>query len=259
MAEDRALRVGGRARRVNHGRVVVPVDLLHRVLPGDAVGGIEIGAGHDVIEGQRPGRQLAARLDADDVLEGRAFGPDRLDLVSLLGVLDEDHLRTDVVDDECRLARLRLRVDRAGHRAERERGKVGDRPLGPGPGDDRDAVAVSDAEISQPERDGGDPVPQLPVRPARPRRRVVALGAIGLSQLPAHRLASGVALDGPMDEVDDVPRLLLGPDRQRLDLGRLHQPAAGAGRHRSLLRPSWRTLSSSPCATMSRWIWFVPS
>ena len=148
VAEDRALRIGCRTRRMDHGRVVVAVDLLHRVLPGDAVGGVEVGAGHDVVEGQRPGRQLAARLDADDVLEGRAFGPDRLDLVRLLGVLDEDHLRADVVDDKGRLACLRLRVDRAGHRAEGQRGKVGDRPLGPGPGDDRDAVAIRDAEVS---------------------------------------------------------------------------------------------------------------
>ncbi len=173
VAQHRALRVPGGARGVDHGRQVVAIDRSDAVAPRDPVGGLHLGTRDDVLERERAIRELAGRLERDDVLEGRAFGADARDLVRLLRVLDEDGLRLHVVDDERRLARLGLGIDRAGDGPERQRREIGDRPLRARAGDDADGVAVADAEVLQAQRQVRDPVPHLAVGAARPAPRVV--------------------------------------------------------------------------------------
>ncbi len=195
--------------------------------------GIGVCPGDHVLQGEGAVRELARRIERDHVLEGRAFRSNGGDLGRLLRVLDEDRLRADVVDDEGGLARLRLRVDRAGDRAERERREVGDRPLRTRARDDRDPVAVDDAEVLEAERQLGDPVPHLAVRAAGPSARAALLRALRLGHLPAHRLAARVPLRGPRDQRDDVRHAVRWINRERLDPGGAHQAARGR-RHRSL-------------------------
>ena len=261
VAEHRALRVRRGPRGVDDGRQVVAVDRLpsscHRRRSC-----VQVGAGHDVVEGER----AAGSLPLGSMLTTCSSVGHSARIASIFAACCAFSTTTSfaptllIMNAACPPPT----ADRsAGHRPERQRREIATVHSGRVRPRIADAVAVGDAEVLEPERHRGDPVPHLAVRPARPAA-LSSPSARRPSALPAHRLAIGVALDRPVDEVDHVPRLLLGPDRERLDLGRLHQPSAGAGRHRSSFPPrarqaSWRTVSRSPCATMSRWIWFVPS
>jgi hypothetical protein len=232
-------------------------DRLPALAPQPPVRGVVVGARDDVVVGQRPLGELAGRVHRDDVLERRDLGSDRLDLRGLLRVLDEDHLRLDVVEDERRLVRLRLGVDRGGDRAGGQGGEVADRPLATGPAHDRGGITLTQAQVTQAERELGDPVPHLPVGARLPAAVGRSLAA-GLRPLPADRLLVRVALDGPVDQVEEVLRLALGRNDERF-AARVHRLRGAPGRWSSVapspaVHPSRRIASSSPCATMSRWI-----
>jgi hypothetical protein len=232
--EHRALRVRGGSRGMDHGDQLIAGDRLPALPPQPPLGRVVGGARHHIVEGEGALGELPVRVHGDDVLQRRDLRSDALDLRGLLRVLDDDQLRADVVEDERGLARLRLRVDGCRHGARRQGREVADDPLGPRSADDAGRVAGAEPQVAHAERQLRDPVPRLAVRAAHPTALVpLAFAALRLRRLPADRLAIREALDRAVDQVEQVVRLALRRNVQRLSLGK-HRPGRRwlGGRHR---------------------------
>ncbi len=136
-------------------------------------------------------RVLAGARHPHDVLEQRQLVADLADLLQLLVVLDHDDLGVGVLQHVLALLGRVGLVDRDDDGAGRERCEVEVGPLRAGVGEDRDLVALGDAEVDQAERERAhglqhlveaavDPVLALlethrggaPVEPGRERQQV---------------------------------------------------------------------------------------
>jgi hypothetical protein len=127
------------------------------------------------------------------VLELRAVGANRADLRKLLRVLDEHRSRVGVGEDVLAfLGRVRL-VDRDEHAARAQDAEARVRPLGTGVREDRDLLALLDAEVDEPERDLLD------------RRSELGVGGVDplVAHLVALRGAVGVFLRRQRQQVGD--------------------------------------------------------
>ena len=108
-------------------------------------------------------RVVARAVDPDHVLELRQLVADGAELLHLLFVLDDHSHGVGVLEDVLALlGRVRL-VDRHHRRSRAERGEVEVGPLGPRVGEDRDLVALGDAEVDQPEREALDDLADLAI------------------------------------------------------------------------------------------------
>ena len=83
------------------------------------------------------------------------------DPLPLGGVLAHEHPRRGMGEHVCAVGRCRRRVDRDDDGADRDEREVGERPLEPGPAEDRHAVARPDAERQEPRGELLDPPPRL--------------------------------------------------------------------------------------------------
>ena len=101
-------------------------------------------------------RVLAGAGHPHDVLQQRQLVADLADLLHLLVVLDDDDLGVGVLQHVLALLGRVGLVDRHDGGADRERGEVEVGPLGAGVGEDRDLVALGDAEVDQAERERAD-------------------------------------------------------------------------------------------------------
>ena len=165
VADDAALRRPGRARGVDEGADVLRGDRLPARLP---LGGVAAGAaGGEVVERDRV---LAGAGHPHHVLEQRQLVADRADLLQLLVVLDDDDLGVGVLEHVLALLGRVGLVDRDDGGAGRERGEVEVGPLGAGVGEDRDLVALGDAEVDQAEGERADDLADLGEAAARPTR-----------------------------------------------------------------------------------------
>ena len=127
------------------------VDRAPALLP---VGGVAAGAaGGEVLERDRV---LAGAGHPDHLLELRQLVADLADLLQLLVVLDDDDLGVGVLEHVLALLGGVGLVDRDDDGADRERGEVEVGPLGAGVAEDRDLVALLDAEVDQAERERPD-------------------------------------------------------------------------------------------------------
>ena len=121
-------------------------DRLPAPLP---LGGVAAGAaGGEVVEGDRV---VAGAGHPHHVLEQRQLVAHGADLLQLLVVLDDDDLGVGVLEHVLALLGRVGLVDRHDGGADRERGEVEVGPLGAGVGEDRDLVALGDAEVDQAE------------------------------------------------------------------------------------------------------------
>ena len=188
------------------------------------LGGVAAGAaGGQLLERDRV---LAGAGHPDHVLEQRQLVADRADLLQLLVVLDDDDLGVGVLEHVLALLGGVGLVDRDDDGADRERREVEVGPLGAGVGEDRDLVALGDAEVDQAERASGpspapreaavDPLPPSLKRIAgacrrarRPRQQVREGGRFGS---PPHRGESSSARAG-------ASSARLAPDRQAAQRG----------------------------------------
>jgi hypothetical protein len=190
VGEDHALRRARRAGRVDEDAGVVGGDggaaLVELGLVVAAAALAQVGERHRVV-----GR-LA--VDHDHVLEVREPVADLADLRELLLVLDEHRARLGVIEDVVALLGGVRLVDRDGRAAGGQDAEVRERPLGAGVREDRDALAVLEAEVDQPAAHLADGLVQVVVGDGDPLvadlvldRRVVAVGLRGQRRQSGHR------------------------------------------------------------------------
>ena len=127
-----------------------------------------VAAGGQVLERDRV---VAGAGHPHDVLEQRQLVADGADLLHLLVVLDHDDLGVGVLQHVLALLGRVGLVDRHDDGAGRERGEVEVGPLGAGVGEDRDLVALGDAEVDQAERERADGLLHLVEAAVDPARR----------------------------------------------------------------------------------------
>ena len=177
--EHRALGRPGRARGVDQrGQVVGP---LARRAPRRARRGAARGASRPSSRKSAQDEQLlvvvavpdAARLEVDDALQVRALVEDRERLVDLLLVLGDEDLGAGVAEQVADLGGRVGRVDADRRGPHGERAHVGDQPLGPVLGVDRDPVAGLDAERQERVPGELDLVPVLRPGPLPPDAEVL--------------------------------------------------------------------------------------
>ena len=131
----------------------------HRAPARLPLGGVAAGAAAgEVLERDRV---VAGAGHPDHVLEQRQPVADRADLLQLLVVLDDDDLGVGVLEHVLALLGRVGLVDRDDVGAGRERGEVEVGPLGAGVAEDRDLVALLDAEVDQAERERADGLADL--------------------------------------------------------------------------------------------------
>ena len=144
-------------------------------------------AGAKLVEARRAGH----RLERDHVLQAFELAAYLGDLRGLRGVRDEHGLRFRVGEDVAHLRGRERRIDRHIRAAEREHGHVGERPLRAVLGQDRDVIALVDAERRETHRDLLDRRAQLVGADRAPR--AVALVAEALRPFEA--------IDGSIEEL----------------------------------------------------------
>jgi hypothetical protein len=137
-----ALRVAGRARRVDEREQVVAADLRRR-RPGVEA---RVPVALDVLQAQRA--LAPVPVDDDHVLERRqpvARGEE------LIGerLVDDREARLRVADDELDLLGRRREVDRERRRADGHHGEVGQVELGPVAEHERDVLAAAQPELRE--------------------------------------------------------------------------------------------------------------
>ena len=141
-----ALRRPRRARRVDEGADVVGGDRAPALLP------LGRPSGPRRARSARPSRSRRRRaLHPDHVLELRAAVPDRAIFSSCSSSSTITAFGVGVLEHVLALLGRVGLVDRDHGRAGAERREVEVGPLGPGVGEDRDLVALLDAEVDQPE------------------------------------------------------------------------------------------------------------
>ena len=145
-------------------------------------------AGGEVLERDRV---LAGAGHPHHLLEQRQLVADGADLLHLLVVLDHDDLGVGVLQHVLALLGRVGLVDRHDHRAGRERGEIEVGPLGAGVGEDRDLVALGDAEVDQAEGERAHGLQHLVEAAVDPL----------LALLEAHRRGAAVELGGERQQV----------------------------------------------------------
>ena len=220
VGEHAALGRTGRARGVDEGERVLAGDRVRALAEGLLAEGRA--AGPELVE-REGGLGPVARVHDDQVLEGGEAVADLEDLGQLLGVLADDGHGLRVAHDPGALLGGVGLVDRHHDAAGGGDGEVDVRPLGPGVGEDADAVAGRDAEIDEAAADLGDDRADLGEGDVVPRAIV----------LVAHGDGVGMDLGRAGGEISD--RLRAG----RRDVGR-----GGASLHANPPRARRRILGS---------------
>ena len=146
--------------------------------------------GRELVQAHHP---VAVRrpVEGDDGAQAWQVGAVLAQLGDLAVVLGERDHRTRVREDVRHVIGVRGRVDRRGRRARAEHGEVGQRPVDPGGGDQRDPLLGPDAEVEQAGREGLDPLTGLP-----PGGRLPAV---------ADRPTVGLPVRGRGDAVEEHP------------------------------------------------------
>ena len=143
MGEHHALRLTGRARGVDDGRQLVAAHRVGRfAICGNRAGRLRRCAFGLHLGNRQIDTGVSRRPEADDGAECGTFGTNPLDFRGLLGCRNEDCRRTAIAKDVGRLLRREVGVERYVRECGSEAGVVGDRPLGPILGQNRDAVAT---------------------------------------------------------------------------------------------------------------------
>ena len=148
VAVERALRMAGRARRVDDGRRVVRPHARGQPSEGvdrgqGATGGLDVG---EPVHAGAPVHEQRAGVDDDHAAHTGSVVEHRQRLVEVLLVLDDHHARAAVLEEIAHLAGRARRVDPVGDGAERLRREVRDRPLRARVAEDRHRAAAADAE-----------------------------------------------------------------------------------------------------------------
>jgi hypothetical protein len=194
VADHAALRRAGGAGGVDEGADVLRGDRGVALVPDR---GVDAGA----LRGQVLGRERV-RVGAGhqhDLLQVRQLRAHLLHLRQLFGVLDDHHLGVGVVEHVAALLGGVGLVDRDHGGADRERREVEVGPLGAGVAEDRDPVALGDAELGQAQRQRPHDLQDLGEAAADPL----------LAVLVADGRAVAVELGGPLQQVRQ--RLGIGP------------------------------------------------
>jgi hypothetical protein len=147
---------------------------------------------------------VAFAVDPDDVLELGDLAADRPHLLHLLLVLEDQGHRVGVLQHVLDLLRRVRLVDRHHGGADAQRGVIEVGPFRPGIREERDLVALADAEVDQAERQPLDDLADLAVglRDPLARRILVRDGSEltvqlrGAREQVGDRLGSGVLLGG---------------------------------------------------------------
>ena len=205
VAEHAGLGRPGRAGGVDQRRQIAGVDLGHALVDR---AGIDVGAGRAELLEREGAGGLAGEQDRMEQL-GAAV-PHLRDLRELLRVLAEHEPAPGVAEHVLALLRGVGVVDRRGRGAGAHHAGVRDRPLGTRVGQDRDAVAVLDAERDQPARDALGALAELAVAEVDPaaallpaegggvRARPARGGVRGALRAAAEHLAERAGVGGPL-------------------------------------------------------------
>ena len=211
-----ALGPAGRARRVDQGREVLGTRRVDAVGHRRGVLREQVGAaGGQVVEADHP---VAVRraVERDDLAQVRQLVALLAQLGDLGVVLGERDPGAGVGEDVGDVLGVGRRVDRGGGGAGAEDREVGEDPVDPRRGQDRDPLLRLDAEGEQPGRERGHPLAGLAPGHALPR--------------VAHRPAVGLAAGRRRHPVEEHPA-----DRRRpaVDARRLVSRRSG---HAAALR-----------------------
>ncbi len=226
MRQHRQLRIGGGARGRAQDGDVVGLHVVDHAVVARAVALVRRRAQRLQIRQKHEARVVvlphAARIAVDDLLDRGHPVLEIEELVDLLLVLGDHDAAARVIDEIGDLALQRVAVDAEAHRADGVRGDLAADPLRAVVADQRDHVALAEAEFRQAERDVA-------------HMRVVVGPAIGLPDAEL-LLAHGdvVAVGGGMAAQDGRRRrvpLQVGQMRLRTGIGIAGGGALGAHRH----------------------------
>ena len=177
VGDHAALRRPGRARGVDEGADVARGHGAPSALPG---GGVTGAAGGEIVERDRV---IAGAGHPDHLLELRQLVADLADLLQLLVVLDDHDLGVGVLEHVLALLGGVRLVDRDDDGADREGGEVEVGPLRAGVAENRDLVALLDAEVDEPESERPDRLHDLAEAAADPVLAVLVADRRGV---PVH-------------------------------------------------------------------------
>ena len=187
--QHHAFRAAGRSGRIEHDAYVFAARRADRRFPAfckGSVGGHAFGAGGlDVGKGMETRRRIAgqaARLVIDHIGQRRYFAGARPDLVDLLLILHHGEAHAGMVEHIGHLVGDGVRIDRHRNGAERLRRRespVETRTVG---ADDRDPVALGEAQRLQPYCEFAHLIELLAPRPALPDAEVLVAHGRAVAQ-----------------------------------------------------------------------------